>query len=140
MDTISITEISAADTHAVRQPVLRPGQPIESCLFDGDDLTTTKHFGVFVGSGLAGVLSLYNKPNAAFSVVNQCQLRGMAVLPEYQGQGLGARLIKHAESELLKTEYQLLWFNAREVAVPFYSKLGYRKSGEAFQIPRVGTH
>lgn len=65
----------------------------------------------------------------------------MAVLFEYQGQGLGKELLLAGEKELQKTcEKPLLWFNARESAVDFYSKFGYSKIGEPFMIPNVCVH
>jgi len=44
---IQIKEIPSKETYIVRQPVLRKGKPIESCIFEGDDLETTYHFGLF---------------------------------------------------------------------------------------------
>ncbi|WP_227871652.1 hypothetical protein [Flavobacterium kingsejongi] len=41
----TIKKITSEATYAVRQPVLRAGMPLESCIFDGDDLNTTEHFG-----------------------------------------------------------------------------------------------
>jgi hypothetical protein len=35
---------------------------------------------------------------------------------------------------------ELLWFNARETAVPFYEKLGCTKKGASFEIPEIGLH
>jgi GNAT superfamily N-acetyltransferase len=71
----------------------------------------------------------------------QYQLRGMAILPEYQGRGLGKELLLAGEMELQKKcKKPLLWFNARESAVNFYSKFGYRTIGEPFMIPNVCMH
>ena len=35
---------------------------------------------------------------------------------------------------------RVIWFNAREKAVPFYKKKGYTSIGDSFEIPEVGTH
>ena len=45
----------------VRHPVLRAGKPVETCYFEGDELPTTTHFGLFFDELLIGVLSVYKK-------------------------------------------------------------------------------
>lgn len=137
---ITIREITAAETFAVRQPVLRPGKPMESCIFEGDDLATTIHLGIYDKGSIAGILSIFEAVNPTFSQMKQFQLRGMAVLPEHQKKGLGEQLVQVAEKMILDKEGELIWFNAREAAAGFYSRMGYEISGEMFSIPDVGPH
>ena len=80
---------------------------------------------------------LKNK-NDVFSESNQYQLRGMAILPQFQGSKLGKKLLFKAEDILGGNV--LLWFNARESAQGFYSKYGYEVSGTAFEIEGIGRH
>ncbi len=131
-ETISIKTITALETHLVRHPVLRAGKPIDSCIFDGDFLDTTRHFGIFIDNELAGVISMFENRNANFSTPKQYQIRGMAVLESYQKRGLGGKLVQHVESEVKLLGGNLVWFNARDLAVPFYVKLGYQVSSEPF--------
>lgn len=137
---ILIRQIEAEDTFSVRQPVLRPGKPIESCHFDGDNLGTTAHFGLSENEELVGVVSVYktNYPNC--TIERQFQMRGMAVLKEHQGLGFGLELVKKAEHYIKEKKGNLIWFNARETAVPFYQKLGYKIKGDPFEIEGIGTH
>lgn len=136
---IKIKEISATDTYPVRNAVLRKGKSIQTCMFPGDDLPTTKHFGIY-NNHLIGVLSLFENNNPVFKNLVQLQLRGMAILEDFQRHGLGEKLIKHYE-EFLKSENEtLIWFNARENAVVFYEKLGYQITGSVFDIEDVGKH
>lgn len=135
-----IREISALETFSVRLPVLRPGKPIGTCHFEGDNLETTKHFGYFSDEKLAGIASLFKHPTSFFEETQQFQLRGMAVLPEYQKKGIGDVLVKHAEKDAAERGGKLIWFNAREIAVPFYKKLGYEIIGEPFDIQDIGKH
>lgn len=137
---IEINEIGAFKTFEVRHPVLRSGKPIESCHFDGDDFSSTKHFGLFENEILAGVISLFKQGNAAFANDNQFQIRGMAVLENYRKRGFGEELVRHVEIYVNRQNGKLIWFNAREVAVKFYRNLGYEIIGNAFDIPDVGTH
>ena len=136
----SIKKITASETIAVRHPVLRNGKPVESCRFDGDDLETTQHFGYFDGGKLVGVISLFLHSNLQFNYSKQYQIRGMAVLDSYRKRGIGAALVKHVEAVAITDETELIWFNAREVAVPFYENLGYKIIGNAFLIGDIGLH
>lgn len=136
----TIKTISSQDTFAVRQPVLRPGKPVETCIFDGDDLLTTIHFGIFDGNSLAGIISVFKASHEFFTEDSQYQIRGMAVLDNYQKQGLGELLVRHAENDVIEKRGTLLWFNAREVAVGFYKKMGYEVIGEPFPISDIGPH
>jgi GNAT superfamily N-acetyltransferase len=135
-----IREISALETYAVRQPVLRPGKPAESCLFEGDSSPSTKHFGFYDGEKLVGIVSLFESVVRSFQEKNQFQIRGMAVLASHQKKGIGEQLMQHIESELRKERPVFLWFNARESAVGFYRKLGYETVGNPFDIGDIGTH
>lgn len=135
-----IKEIPSTATFLVRHPVLRAGKPIESCHFDGDDLTSTKHFGIFSDQNLVGVISLFKNNHTFFNDCEASQIRGMAVLENFQKKGLGEKLVKHCENYLAEQKNHLIWFNARENAVGFYKKLGYKIMGNAFDIKSVGTH
>lgn len=136
----SIKEITALETFLVRQPVLRPGKNIESCRFDGDNLETTKHFGYFEEETLAGIASLFQSNSDLFQENEQFQLRGMAVLSNFQKKGIGEKLVIHAENDAKNRNATLIWFNAREIAVPFYKKLGYKIIGQPFDIGDIGKH
>lgn len=135
-----VREISANETFAVRQPVLRAGKPIESCRFDGDERESTKHFGYFENGNLIGIASMFAVPHKAFDSKKQFQLRGMAVLSNHQKKGIGEQLVAYAEKDAVAQEADLIWFNAREIAVSFYRKLGYEILGEPFEIGDIGLH
>ena len=135
-----IKKISPSETYLVRLPVLRKGKSIESCQFEGDDLETTEHFGLFLCQELVGIVSLFNKSNSIFLENNQCQIRGMAVLDRHQKKDFGKALIKHCEQECKNHGTVLIWFNARMVSTGFYEKMGYQRIGFPFTIPDVGKH
>ena len=135
-----IKNISPAETFLVRHPVLRKGKPVESCHFDGDDLETTQHFGLFLGHELVGIISLFKKSNPDFLEKNQCQIRGMAVLENQRKKDFGKALIIYSEEQCKNKNVDLIWFNARMEASGFYEKMGYLKTGIPFEIPDVGKH
>lgn len=135
-----IKEIPSNKTYAVRQPVLRKGKTIESCIFEGDDLETTHHFGLFNDENLTGIISLFNQSNPIFAEKFQAQIRGMAILDHHQKKGFGEALVKHCETYCKDNQTNLIWFNARTAAVGFYKKMNYQVLGEAFDIKDVGEH
>lgn len=137
---VFVKKINSNATFQVRQPVLRPGKPVESCVFEGDDLETTTHLGLYNNSKLAGIVSIFASRHNLFPQNEQFQLRGMAVLDEFRKKGYGERLVNEAEACIKEQNGSLIWFNAREVAVAFYTKLGYEIIGDAFEIPTIGTH
>jgi GNAT superfamily N-acetyltransferase len=136
----SVKQIHSTDTFSVRLPVLRPGKPVESCIFEGDDLPTTIHFGIYESETLVGILSVFEAETPLLPQTRQFQLRGMAVLDSHQKKGLGEQLIKAAEDYIILHKGEAIWFNAREIAVGFYTKTGYEIIGEPFTIGDIGLH
>jgi ribosomal protein S18 acetylase RimI-like enzyme len=136
----NIKKIGVLETYSVRHSVLRKGKPIASCRFDGDDLTTTHHFGYFLNNEIVGIISIFKNNNIIFANENQCQIRGMAVLNEHQKKGIGETLILFSEDFIKKMSVRIIWFNARTSAVGFYKKLDYQINGVPFEIEGVGEH
>ena len=140
-----IRPISAAETIAVRWPVLRPGFPRETANFDGDDAPGTLHFGTFDGERLVGVASIYLVPcpekiTAQPDASPAFQLRGMATLPEVRGAGFGRALLDACVAAAREKGAAILWCNARTSAADFYAKNGWRNVGAEFDIQTVGPH
>ncbi|MDO6760318.1 GNAT family N-acetyltransferase [Tamlana sp. 2_MG-2023] len=135
-----IKQITAQESYLVRQPVLRPGLPITSCVFDGDDLSTTIHLGLYNNNNIIGVCSFFKNDHAELSRSKQYQLRGMAVLENFQGKGIGYQILSFGERLMKEKNIKTIWCNAREIALPFYRKCGYQSFGEAFNIPNIGPH
>lgn len=73
-------------------------------------------------------------------IQNAYQLRGMAVLEEYQGKGVGKILLTFAENLAKEKDTQTLWMNARVSALDFYRNSGYKILGEVFEVPGIGPH
>lgn len=137
---IDIRPILPIETHVVRHPVLRNGRPKRDCVFDDDEKESSLHFGAFRGGELIGVSSAYLRPHDFLSGKNSFQIRGVAILPMAQGQGIGRALMKTTEGKLIDKGCDLIWLNAREKAVPFYQRLNYLPFGEPFPIEKIGIH
>jgi GNAT superfamily N-acetyltransferase len=122
--------------------MLRPNGTLQDCVFRGDDDELTFHLGAFVDGRLASVASFYFENKAEFEAQHphQYRLRGMATLPEFQGQGLSSALLKTAFPLIKQNQCTLLWCNARVSAEGFYKKVGFVPHGEIFEIPHIGPH
>lgn len=134
-----LKNIASTETYAVRHPVLRQGKPIETCSFEGDLHPESFHLGVYANNRLVGVASYLKNIHVDF-LGEQYQLRGMAVLPEFQQNGFGEMLFKAGENQLREKKADLLWFNAREIAKNFYLKQNCIVLGEPYEIKGVGMH
>lgn len=138
MNTVKI--IPKELTYTIRQKVLRKGKPIESCYFEGDSNESTFHFGIYIEDKLAGIATLLESKNDFLNDNIQYQLRGMAILEEYQNKNAGTQLLKKIEKFCTLKGKEIIWFNARKTALEFYTKLGYEVLGKEFEIENVGTH
>lgn len=136
----NIKKITALETFPVRHPVLRADKSIDSCHFDGDNLETTSHFGLFDKNNIIGVISIFKAKNDLFVAEKQYQIRGMGILKQHQKKGFGEKLIHNSEQHCKNENVNLIWFNARKEAVGFYEKMGYQVKGLPFVIPEVGEH
>lgn len=134
----NIQKVGAKEVLEIRQKVLRPGKPEESCTFAKDEEASSFHFIITVASIKTGILSLLKERHPEFQEQKQYRLRGMAVLPAYRGKSLGKELIDYSIKKLPETD--LIWFNARLSAVDFYKKQNFQTKGETFDIPGVGPH
>ena len=138
---MTVRRISAAETVALRWPVLRAGLPRESAIFPGDELPTTCHFGAFTEADLIGVATIYPAPlPEQAEAAGAWQLRGMAVHAERQRTGAGRALIQACLQHASEAGARLLWCNARVPAAKFYEREGFRVLGEEFEIPTASPH
>lgn len=130
--------ISAEDTYPIRLELLRNNSPI-SHEFSGDTDKDTFHLGVFYKGKIVAVSSYMKSSNSLFQGA-QYQLRGMATTVSLQGKGCGRLMIERAEEIIKSKQIDLIWCNAREVALKFYQKQGFKLVGELFDIQYAGLH
>ncbi len=132
--------ISFENTFPLRQKVLRPDFTLENCFFEGDDLVTSYHFGLYYLDRIQGVGSAFLESNSLFSAGHPYRLRGMAVDPDYRRQGFARILLRQMIEFLNQKSCDLLWFNARAIAIPFYEKMGFIPVGSYFDMKGIGPH
>jgi predicted N-acetyltransferase YhbS len=66
------------------------------------------------------------------------QLKGMAVDQDLQSSGIGALLLRHGIEEARRNGAQLVWARARDTALAFYERNGFRVEGDAFMDDATG--
>ncbi|MEL6927613.1 MAG: GNAT family N-acetyltransferase [Cyanobacteria bacterium J06600_6] len=67
------------------------------------------------------------------------QICQMVVKPEYQGQGLGKKILLFLIEQAQQEQAISLTLNARLTAVEFYQKLGFQTSGNPFPSDTTGV-
>lgn len=106
-------------------------KPLGLNLYD-EDLDSEQgelHIGAFRSGILVGCLLL--KPAGE----RELQMRQVAVSETFQKEGIGRKLVEFSEQTARDNGAWKIFLHARETAVGFYEKLGYRKvSGRYFQL------
>jgi predicted GNAT family N-acyltransferase len=70
----------------------------------------------------------------------ELRLRQMAVKDDLQGTGIGASIISFAENLARDKGFGKIVMHARDTAVGFYEKLGYKIVGDAFTEVNLPHH
>ncbi|MEO5984231.1 MAG: GNAT family N-acetyltransferase [Ferruginibacter sp.] len=68
------------------------------------------------------------------------QLRQMAVPDKLQGKGIGAAIMSFAETLARDKGYSKMIMHARDTAIGFYEKFGYKSIGKSFTEVNLPHH
>ena len=71
---------------------------------------------------------------------NTLRLRQMAVQGNLQGKGIGASIMSFAENIARDKGYKKLYMHARNNAIGFYEKFGYKINGNEFEEINIPHH
>ena len=127
-----VVELTAEQTHALRRAVLRRADPEAIVVFECDHDPATFHLGVIEDRNPIAISTWIPAPPSA-------QLRGMAVEPSRQGQGLATRLLEAGYERLRSLGVAHLWAHARDTALSFYTRAGFTVVGDGFVTPDTGV-
>ena len=100
----------------------------------------TFHLGVVLEKNIVSCSTFYPEQTDKMPSKNAYRLRGMATDSSYLRKGYGDQIMQEAYHILKSKECDLLWCNARLIAVPFYQSVGFQEVGELFDIPEIGPH
>ena len=120
---MEVVPLTVEEVLPIRHRVLWPDKPISFCRVPEDD--NGKHYGVKLDGLVVCVASV-------FIMNGEARLRKFATIEEFQGRGIGSFVLKHIVEECQKLGVKVFWFDAREEAIPFYSKFGFITEGEKF--------
>lgn len=120
---MEIKPLTWQQTIPIRHQVLWPNECPSYCQVEGDDQAL--HFGVFLHGELSCVASIYLNNQSA-------RLRKFATLPTCQGKGVGSCMLNYLIDRLTELDVNYFWFDARESAMAFYNRFGFKAEGQRF--------
>lgn len=124
----------------LRSLVLREGKlPPDQCVNEGDEHPDTFHTGCFSEDQVFSIATFMREDYPGYTGEG-FRLRGMAVLPNLQGQGLGKQALQFGIARLKASGINYLWCNARKVAYDFYTGQDFIILSDEFDIPGIGPH
>ena len=124
---------AAADVRPMRREVLRIGMPDATVDFDGDDESTTIHLAAFdLHDAIVAVSTWMQRPLAEEPNGAAIQLRGMATKVGLQGTGVGTLLLGRGIRLARERNANVVWANARDSALGFYTRNGFEIIGDGF--------
>ena len=135
-----IRKTDAENLLPVRSIILRKNADFDLCRYKGDNNKDSIHLACFLNNKIIGAVSLIKNIPTHKNLKNCVQVRGMCVLKEYQGMGVGKKLIEYAEKKCKEVGFDFVWMNARIIALDFYLKLNYFDSGIKYEISNIGLH
>jgi predicted N-acetyltransferase YhbS len=135
---ITIEQVDAAATYALRAQELRQGRAVE---IEGDDAPYALHLAARLDSGeIVGVVRFHPRDCPWQEAEAPWQLRGMATDPRVRGLGVGRALVAEGLSRVVQRGADLVWCDARAAAVGFYRRIGFRPVTEPYDLRPVGPH
>ena len=140
-DNVTIKVLELAEVIPLRQQLLRPGKPVESCFFNGDyGKQAARHFGALVDGRLVSIASIYAAHYPLDASLPAWQLRGVATLVQNRGRGLASKLVREAVAFAATQNASLVWCNVRVKALALYSRQGFYAVGDEVMIADIGWH
>lgn len=137
---VTINSVRLEDVIEIRHQILRSGQPRSSCYYLEDSFKNTIHYAAFIENKIIGCASVYKESHPDFSLKQSWRIRGMAVKVNLQGQNIGSQLLETCINHAIKMKGDVIWCNARDNAVKFYKRSGFKVIGDEFELPNIGPH
>ena len=137
---VDITKIDAEKVRPLRHSELRKGQDFSTTSYLEDYEEGTFHMACIVDEKIVTCATFYPEKSTKIKSENAYRLRGMATDSNSQRKGYATDLMIESFEELKEKGTDLLWCNARLVAVDFYKSVGFNIIGEIFDIEAIGPH
>ncbi|MEX0847090.1 MAG: GNAT family N-acetyltransferase [Ilumatobacteraceae bacterium] len=127
-----VREITTEQVQPIRLAVLRADTSTKETRFAEDDWPGAVHLGAFDGEHLIATSTWIPREHASKPGTPAVQLRGMATLQSHQSRGVGAALVAAGIGRARADGARLVWANARDAAMAFYEREGFRVEGDGF--------
>ena len=137
---VNIIKVDAEKIRPLRHSELRKGQDFSTTSLLEDYEEDTFHMACIVDDKIVTCATFYAEKSIRIESNNAYRLRGMATDSNSQRKGYATDLMIESFKELKEKGTDLLWCNARLVAVSFYESLGFKITGELFNIEGIGPH
>jgi len=138
--TVTVAEVPAEVTYALRGAVLRPNGG--EITWAGDEDPATFHLAARTPDDrVVGVVRFSPAPCPWRPLAAApWQLRGMATDPAFRGSGAGRALVVDGLARVAARGGDLVWCDARVGAAGFYERMGFTVVTEEFEKPGIGAH
>ena len=137
---VEINKVDAEKIRPLRHSELRKGQDFSTTAYLRDYEEDTFHMACIVEEKIVTCATFYPEKSIKIKSNNAYRLRGMATDANFQRKGYASELMKESFKELKKRGCDILWCNARLVAVDFYKSIGFKIAGDLFDIAGIGPH
>ena len=137
---VEINKVDAKKIRPLRHSELRKGQDFSTTSYLKDYEESTFHMACIVDDKTVTCATFYPEKSMKIKSDNAYRLRGMATDSNFQRKGYASDLMEEAFKELTKIDCDIVWCNARLVAVDFYKSVGFKITGELFDIVGIGPH
>jgi predicted GNAT family N-acyltransferase len=136
--TVTVEEVPAEVTYALRAAVLRPdGGEIT---WAGDEDPATFHLAAHIAGRLVGVVRFSPAPCPWQEATAPWQLRGMATEAPVRGTGVGRAMVADGLARVAARGGDLVWCHARVTAAGFYERMGFAAVTSEYDKPGIGLH
>ena len=137
---VNISKVDAKKVRPLRHSELRKGQDFSTTSYLEDYEVDTFHMACIVDEKIVTCASFYPEKSIKIISDNAYRLRGMATASNFQRKGYATDLMNESFKELKNRDCDMVWCNARLVAVDFYKSSGFKITGEIFDIAEIGPH
>jgi ribosomal protein S18 acetylase RimI-like enzyme len=137
---VEINKVEAEKIRPLRHSELRKGQDYSTTSYLKDYEDGTFHMACIADYKIVTCATFYAQKSMKIKSNNAYRLRGMATDSQLQRKGYARNLMLESFKELKKRDCDMVWCNARLVAVNFYKSVGFKIIGELFDIEAIGPH
>jgi len=142
LQDLEIRRVSVTEILGLRMAVLRDGTPSQNPRYPEDDDADSVHLAALRHDEVIATSTWLPRPWPSEPTSPATQLRGMAVAKELQSSGVGGVLLLAGIDRARESGSRFVWARARDTAIRFYEKHGFRVVGDQFidEATGVGHH